>query len=366
MSKARALALFVVVVATSLASSRVAAHLGSTKYLHVDATAEGARVIADIDPIDVAYELELDEAAAAPHALLARASEIRAWAVRSFVVRSDSGPCDARASAPELVSIDGAMRSHEAIRVTLDYTCSAPRTHLVLHDGSVFGGDPQHEAIVRVGERATILRAGRQDAPIGDAPAAGATVAAFFALGAIHLVTGYDHVLFLLSLLLCAGLVAARIGTRAAMRDIALVVTGFTVGHSVTLIAAALDVVTVPSRIVESAIAASIVAVAVWNLIRPDARAALPWVAVAFGLVHGFGFSSVLRELVLPTGERIAALLAFNVGIEVAQLAIVALTLPLLAWAARRAWYERAVVRGGSIAIALIGLGWFLERALGA
>jgi hypothetical protein len=236
---------------------------------------------------------------------------------------------------------------------------------LVFEDRSVFDSDPQHEAIVRIGERVTVLRAGRQEVSVGDARSTAATVGTFLLEGAFHLITGYDHVLFLVSLLLVAGELAAREGLRRAAADVALVVTGFTVGHSVTLVAAALDVVSLPARLVESAIALSIAIVAAWNVLRPQARRGLPGLATGFGLIHGFGFSSVLRELVLPVGERVAALVAFNLGIELAQLVIVALLIGPLAWAGRKSWYRRWVVQGGSLVLCAIGIAWFLERAIG-
>lgn len=352
------------VVSATVAPAIARAHLGSTKYLRVDATVDGAHLVVDVDPIDVAYELGLpDPERGAVEPILARAEDVRAWAERSFVVTGEGGACTATVSEPEVVPIEGSVRMTRAIRVVIEHACPAPRTGLVLEDRSVFPADPQHEAIVRLGEHASVLRVGRQTIAIGEAPTLLDTILTFTLEGALHLITGYDHVLFLISLLLVAGKVAAREGTRKAMRDVALVVTGFTLGHSVTLIAAALDVVSLPSRFVESSIAASIVVVAIWNLVRPDARAGLPWVAVAFGLIHGFGFSSVLRELVLPAGERVAALVAFNVGIELAQLAIVAVVVPLLAWAARRTWYQRAVIQAGSVGIAAIASLWFVERA---
>ena len=99
------------------------------------------------------------------------------------------------------------------------------------------------------------------------------------------------------------------------------------------------------------------------GLARPEARVGLRGVAAVFGLVHGFGFSSVLRELLLPAGQRIGALLAFNVGIELGQLAIVAAVVPLLALAGKEPWYRRVVVQGGSAAIALVATYWLVERA---
>ncbi len=338
------------------------AHLGSTKltWLTVGPREVSARV--ELDPVDVAYALSLDDADdARADDLTPRADAIRSWAARVFEVRAGGDRCAAEASEVSAVDVSGALRMTRAVRVALRFTCEGRPT--LYRDHAVFDEDAQHEAIVRLGDRATVLRAGRQELAL-DAPEAGSTLWTFLVEGAWHLVTGYDHLLFLLSLLLVAGERARRDGTAAALRDVALVVTAFTIGHSVTLIAAALDVVTLPSRLVESAIGGSIVLAAAHNLARPDARAELRVVAGLFGLVHGFGFSSVLRELVLPAGERVVALLAFNVGVELAQLALVALVVPALAVAARSPRYRAVVVQGGSIAIAAVGLYWLVTRAL--
>jgi hypothetical protein len=151
------------------------------------------------------------------------------------------------------------------------------------------------------------------------------------------------------------------------LRDLAWLVTAFTVGHSVTLALAALEIVVLPSQPVEIAIAASIVLVALHTCFVPRGRRVLPLVAGVFGLIHGFGFSSVLRELGLPAEDTVLALVSFNVGIELAQLAFVALVLgPLLAVAKRPAVYERWLVRGGSLGIAAVASYWVVERVLGA
>jgi hypothetical protein len=116
---------------------------------------------------------------------------------------------------------------------------------------------------------------------------------------------------------------------------------------------------------VEIAIAGSIVAVALHTARAPRQRRGLPLVAAGFGLIHGFGFSSVLREVGLPAGDTALALVAFNVGIELAQLAFVALVLGPLLFLGRRPYYERAVVRGGSLLIAAMASYWVVERVLG-
>ncbi len=155
-----------------------------------------------------------------------------------------------------------------------------------------------------------------------------------------HIWIGFDHILFLLSLLLPAVLIwrASRwqaVETfRAAFVDVFRIVTSFTVAHSITLSLATLGFVSLPSRWVESAIAASVVLAALNNL-WPLFHGRRWMVAFGFGLIHGFGFASVLVDLGLPRETLVLALVGFNLGVEAGQLAIVALFLPL-AFALRR------------------------------
>jgi hypothetical protein len=186
--------------------------------------------------------------------------------------------------------------------------------------------------------------------------------------GVVHLVTGYDHLLFLLCLLLPAVL-ARRVGLwhpvahwRDALLPVAGVVTAFTVAHSITLALAALGHVRISPAVIEPLIAASIVLAAIdnlWPILRNTPRWA---VAFGFGLVHGFGFAGVLGELDLPAGELAWALLQFNLGLEAAQLAVVAIAVALL-WQLRR-WhgYPRWVLGLGSGGAALIGAFWVVQR----
>ena len=171
----------------------------------------------------------------------------------------------------------------------------------------------------------------------------------FVRLGIAHIFLGYDHICFLIALL-----VVSR------FRELVKIVTSFTVAHSLTLILAALGVARLPSRLVECAIALTIVYVAAENLWRTSL--AYRWkLTYAFGLVHGFGFASVLSGLGLPTAGRVRCLLAFNLGVEIGQLAIVTAAFPLIVLLGK--WrYATAVI---SIAIGLFGFGWFLDRAFG-
>jgi hydrogenase/urease accessory protein HupE len=172
----------------------------------------------------------------------------------------------------------------------------------------------------------------------------------FFALGVHHIWTGYDHLLFLLAVLLAGG----------GLRRLAAIVTSFTIAHSITLGAAATGLVRLPVAPVEAAIAISIVVVAVENMLGRGAdRRAL--VTFFFGLIHGFGFASVLAETALPAGEVVVPLLAFNLGVEAGQLAVVVVVVPVLGVALRSGHGGRLrLVLSALIAIA--GAVWAFER----
>jgi hypothetical protein len=187
--------------------------------------------------------------------------------------------------------------------------------------------------------------------------------------GVWHIWIGFDHILFLVSLLLPAVLVRqegrwqGRDTLRASVMDVLKIVTAFTLAHSLTLTLAALGALSLPSRLVESAIAASVVLAALNNL-WPLVHRWRALVAFAFGLIHGFGFASVLADLGLPQGALVLSLVGFNVGVEVGQLAIVAAFLPLAYVLRRGLFYRRAVLAGGSALIAAIAMVWLAERAL--
>jgi hypothetical protein len=179
--------------------------------------------------------------------------------------------------------------------------------------------------------------------------------AAFVAMGVEHILGGVDHLLFLVALL---ALVRGLWPTVA-------IVTAFTAAHSVTLSLAALDVVDIPSRIVEPLIAASIVWVALENVLAPSGQRRRWMVAALFGLVHGLGFATALRELGLSPDAMVRALIGFNVGVELGQLVFVAATLPLLAWASRPEHLPR-LPRILSLVVACLGAVWFVERIVAA
>ena len=175
----------------------------------------------------------------------------------------------------------------------------------------------------------------------------------FTALGVEHIFLGYDHIMFLLALIVVGG----------RLINLIKIVTSFTLAHSITLILAALEVVQLPSRLIESGIALSITYVALENfwLRRSDLR----WIITFFfGLVHGFGFANVLRELGLPTKGLAVSLVTFNLGVEVGQICIVAVVFPLVLWLGRRR-FQKPVVWAVSAVIFLFGVGWLIERVSG-
>ncbi len=187
--------------------------------------------------------------------------------------------------------------------------------------------------------------------------------------GVWHIWLGYDHVLFLLALLLPA--VLRRVRDRwepapdffSAFWEVLAIVTAFTIAHSITLGLATLGLIALPSRLVESAIAASVVFAGISNL-YPGLAQRRRVVAFLFGLIHGFGFASVLNDLGLPKGSLALSLVSFNVGVEIGQLAIVAMFLPL-AYGLRKSWtYQRLVLVSGSLGIATLASTWLIERAL--
>ncbi|MCC6072558.1 HupE/UreJ family protein [Massilia sp. GCM10020059] len=238
--------------------------------------------------------------------------------------------------------------------------------------------DPQHKGLVKISANgATMTAIFGVDQPVQSFAVAGASTSRlgefvdYVKHGVWHIWIGFDHILFLLSLLLPAVLVWRGAGAgwekapdfRSAAIDVLKIISAFTLAHSVTLSLAALGLVSLPSRWVESAIAASVVIAALNNIV-PIVQGRRWVAAFVFGLIHGFGFASVLADLGLPQGSLALALVGFNVGVELGQVAIVAAFLPL-AYVVRASWfYRRVVLVGGSVAIAALAVVWLGERAL--
>ena len=176
-------------------------------------------------------------------------------------------------------------------------------------------------------------------------------ISSFVGLGIEHILTGYDHILFLISLLMLGG----------GLKYLLKVVTAFTLSHSITLSLAALNIFTLPSRWVECAIALSIAYIATENLWRKESTGR--WkLAFGFGLIHGLGFASALQELDLPQSNLAISLASFNLGVEIGQVSIVLVIYLLLSYLRKLPW-DLAIRRSISIGVIIMSLVWFWERA---
>ena len=176
----------------------------------------------------------------------------------------------------------------------------------------------------------------------------------FLSLGVKHILTGYDHLLFLFGLLLVARGFFSSLG----------IITSFTIAHSITLAVATLHLVQIPSRIVEPLIAASIVFVGIENLLRGDIPKARRMVPFGFGLIHGFGFASALREAGIGsgTGGIVLPLFSFNLGVEIGQIMVAALALPIIWKLRENPMFIARWAPACSAAVVLLGSFWFVQR----
>ena len=261
-----------------------------------------------------------------------------------------AGSCPLELGAATLVDLsDGAYWAQP-----ITARCASTPTELAITYRLLFDIDAQHRGLVHVAGQTVIVRDGAPVvARIGDATA----VPSFVREGIWHIWMGLDHILFLACLILPA--VWRRNSLREISREVFEIVTAFTLAHSITLVISAVGLFRLPSRFVETAIALSVVAAALNNLVRAvDARWA---VAFALGLLHGFGFSAVLVDLGLPSHELIGALLGFNIGVELGQAAIVLALVPML-FVIRRTLAYQALLFAGSGTVAVVAAIWSYQR----
>lgn len=284
--------------------------------------------------------------------------ELSAAVARHVTVEADGAACS---GVPAETRPPSAGRA--SVEVVVLYACAAPIRTLSIRDGidALLGVD--HHTIADIqwpgGDRQVIFEKGHRlvSFAIADnaAPERGAAAQFVFylGLGVEHIIGGIDHLLFLLALL----------ALTTSLWQTVKIVTAFTVAHSITLSLAALGMVDVPSSIVEPLIAASIVWVAVENLVAP-AGAGRRWlIAGGFGLIHGLGFASTLIEIGLPKDALVRALVGFNLGVELGQLAFVAVVMPPLVWVSRPGRLPR-LPQLLSVVVALVGAVWLVERLL--
>jgi HupE / UreJ protein len=250
------------------------------------------------------------------------------------------------------------MREELALR--LKYRIPNEHPGALTVDTNLFPYDPIHQTFVNIyedreGPYQLIFSANSDERTyyLGTAQGALAVMQTFIPSGTHHILIGPDHILFLIGLLLLGG----------SWMALVRIVTAFTIGHSITLSLAALNLVTPPPSIIEPAIALSIVFVGADNLVRGDGRDLRAWAALTFGLVHGFGFANVLREFGLPREALGWSLFSFNFGVEIGQLAVVLLVASILAAIRRHSDVAGArVAIAGSVVVIAAGTYWFVQR----
>jgi hypothetical protein len=364
------------------------AHKPSDAHLRlaVDGDAVTGRLDVAVRDLDAALGLDADGNGEITWGeLSAAAPRIADYVTHRLALGADGVPCAAQLGAPALTELsDGAYWAMPVSAIcthpprSVDPTggfaprpageaVGVPTPHLASLEvgyALLFDLDSMHRGLLHVAGQTTILRDAR---PVQIALDQATVVRSFIAEGVWHIWMGIDHILFLTCLILPAVFqrrtqrwVAAD-SLRDVCREVFEIVTAFTLAHSITLVISAVGLVALPSRLIETAIALSVVAAALNNLLRTvDARWA---VAFALGLLHGFGFSSVLIDLGLPSHELIGALLGFNLGVELGQAAIVVALLPALYWIRRTVAYQ-ALLWAGSAGVALVATLWSYQRWL--
>jgi hypothetical protein len=352
------------------------AHKPSDSYLTLTVRSGASSVAGQLDvalrDLDLALDLDADHDNAITWGeLRSREPDLFGYALSRLQVSADGAIC---ATSPgELLVDDHSDGAYAVLRFSA--ACPAAPHRLGVAYRLLFDLDPSHRGLLRLdvdgASRSAVLspQDAQQQFDLDHASRLD-TFRQFVSDGMHHIWIGYDHMLFLISLLLPAVLVR-RNGAwqpveslRAALLGVLAVVTAFTVSHSITLTLAALDVIGLPSRLVESGIALSVLLASLNNIWPVVTRRG--WVlAFCFGLVHGFGFASVLGDLGLPRGALALALAGFNIGVEIGQLTVVLAVVPLIYFLRRARFYRPGVLVGGSSAIALVAGVWFLGRVLG-
>jgi len=352
------------------------AHSSSNAYLALQSRGDALVLRTDVHlrDADLQFDLDSDRDGQLRWAeVAARSAELQAWLRGGIALQAGGQACELQ----PLDLLASERSDGHYLSAEWAVACADGRTNgLALRYALLFDRDRLHRALVKVelpgAEDSAVLSPERPEAVLlPEQPRSAWQVFGHYVVeGVWHIWIGLDHILFLLSLLVLAPLLpqgrrvsewVAQPALRPALLDVLAVVTAFTVAHSITLGLAIFEVVTLPAVWIETVIAASVVLAALNNLL--GGVSLKRWrLAFVFGLIHGFGFANVLLDLELPATQLAVALAGFNIGVELGQLAIVAVFFPI-AWALRRtAFYRRGVVIGGSIGIAIMGTWWIVER----
>jgi hypothetical protein len=354
----------------SLGAPQAESHESSTSYLKLDARADGSLDGSlDVGVLDLSWSVPLDadgDGRVLWREVEAAKSAIAGLVADKLIVERGGRPCTFHVT-------DVLVTRHVGepyLSLPFVGRCEAAGL-LGMRSDLFFGEDSGHRTLFDVrtpsGPMAGFLTVSAREWQQSRAPNPWTTFAAFVVQGIWHVWTGYDHLAFLLSLLLPCALTVARgawrpaEGLRVVLRDLLRIITAFTVAHSITLGLATLQVVSVSARIIEPLIAATIVIAALLNLFPKAARLRLP-LAFSFGLIHGFGFALALSELAPVRGQIVALLAGFNIGVELAQLSVVLLVAPVLVVLRQSAVYATRLMPAASVAVAAAGCIWLGAR----
>jgi HupE/UreJ protein len=355
--RARALLVALAVAIPGAAAPSVAhAHQLDRNYCDVRTVLGGIDVTVQT-PVKSLLAWDEPEGPAAEAKLLARSTEFAQSVVGAVTAASEEGACDSHADPATIT----AHASGRVLNVPLHFRC--PSGAVTLHNAWRLDTSPYSEVLCAVDGTAVSFRPGHEDFLVGTPPSAWASFKRFLGSGTSHVLSGLDHVLFLVTLLLASVLPSERLLKKKLISTLQLV-TGFTVGHSITLIAASTGALQIAPRISETLIALSIVVVGLENVLRATIRARVATVSL-FGLVHGLGFAGALRELVPHDQSAVYALFGFNVGVEFGQLAVVSVLWPVLVWAAAQHWYRRSLLVPISLSVSALAMVWSIKRAAG-
>ena len=336
------------------AGAPAAAHPVPFSYLDLRLGADGVSGTLTVHVFDAAHDLSIEpvERLLDPAIAGSREGALTALLASRIAIAAGDAPLRIVWGPLEVLADTQSLR--------LPFSGGRVRPSIVRLEAAVFPYDPKHQTFVNVYEdsalrQQVILDASRTsfDYYSGSPRGTLAVVLRFVGAGIHHILIGPDHILFLVGLLLLGG----------SIRRLALVVTAFTVAHSITLSVAALNLVSPPAAVVEPLIALSIVYVGVDNLMVRGGRDLRGWIAFVFGLVHGFGFASVLREMDLPPRALGWSLFSFNLGVEVGQLLVVVLVASALTALRHRSEAAgRRLAFAGSLVVVLAGTFWFVQR----
>jgi hydrogenase/urease accessory protein HupE len=280
------------------------------------------------------------------------APDLAQRALQGIVVTADGGLCEGMLVGKDLVEDkDVPSEQKDGLAIRLRFTCSHPGRVTVDMAGLLAHLDAGHRhlgrAVSSLGEQDVLVSRDRTDFSFG----VEASPAAYVWIGVEHILLGFDHLVFLFALILVGG----------RWRSLLAVVTAFTVSHSVTLAVSVLGLWRPPGDVIEPLIALSIAWVGVENFVVKDADRR--WrITAPFGLIHGFGFAGALAEVGIPAGREPLVLFLFNVGVELGQVAVLVVTLPLLQLARRRGLLDVTITRVVSAGVVVLALYWFVER----